>query len=451
MTEDAAGRVSPAAPVGEGLGESFAEAPVEPRSAPRRPAGPGPTKLADWIGTHVLVAAVLLSSLYLLDPSQRAWGADDIPVLKYLPIQIAVSAYPWLLLSHRGTRKPEITLVLLTVATAVVLAGASYTVFIVGDSFADSFMGRALGMLALFPAYLVASRPECRAVLARWMWPCGILLSVSVFVGLVVWQLGGVRFVDQPHIYHEEVFLPASVALALYSGRLASVAVRWLLIGAFLAAGVISLKNTGFLATLVAGGALIVMTWRLPGRTGLGRVARNAAVLLFVALVGLVAIRLALGAPEALPSGSPELRLVTYAARIEAFLSSPWYGEFFVGSPFMEVGMRMVQSHSDLLDVLAFGGLLGAVVLILPFLRLVWVLPQHIIRSHASRDRAGVFVLALFPFILLEALVNPIWHQPTIMLFFWISVAFALGIRRNERGARMRVGSRRLARTEVEA
>lgn len=379
-----------------------------------------------WVGDRIFVLGLLLGLLFVLDPTEQAWG-EDYPAIKYLPVAIAVAATPWLLPRVVRLRSAPAMFWLLAAGTLWVLAGALYTVGIQSQPAAESVMGRALGMLTLLPGFLVMSRSRSREFATRCLWLGGLPVSFLITLGLVVWQIGGIEFVDRAHIYHEQIFLPASAAAALFWSRSSVPGLRATTLVVLALAGVISLKNTGFIATAAAFGIVVVALWRSRGHTPLLRATRNAGIVLAITTGLIVAAVAALSSPESLPDGTPELRLVTYASRLATFLESPIYGTGFVGSPFMELGPRMVQSHSDLLDIAHFGGVLGLLVLALPMGIAALRVILQTIRAGAQTPARHIFTSLLFPFVLVAMLVNPIWHQPTLMFLLWTSVAFHLG------------------------
>jgi hypothetical protein len=382
---------------------------------------------AQWLGSAILIAGALMAYLYLLDPSERAWGAEENPALKYLPVATCLASSPWLLLGNASAlRSVRWAFLALLAGTAFVLAGSLYTIAALGAPPSDSLMGRGIPMLGLIPSYLAATNPRSRKMVAGFLWRAGLALSLAIVAGLAVWQVLSVHFVDRPHIYHEEIFLPVAAATAVYVSRRLLPPLRWILIATLLSSGAISLKNTGFLATALAIGAMVVVTWRSRGHSGMGRLARNLSLAFGLLLVALGASAAALNSPEALPDGSPELRLVTYPTRLAEFAASPLYGRLFTGSPFMELGDRLVQSHSDLLDIAALGGLVGMLLLVVPFISILAKIPSQIRRCYRDREPAEAFMLALTPLILMESLVNPIWHQPSTMILFWMSATFVL-------------------------
>jgi O-antigen ligase len=85
---------------------------------------------------------------------------------------------------------------------------------------------------------------------------------------------------------------------------------------------------------------------------------------------------------------------------------------------------RTVQSHSDVLDLLAFGGLVGLLLFAIPILRIVMAAPRGILASAQERNAAGAYLWAVLLVLVMAITFNPIWHQPHLMLFFWLAVGY---------------------------
>jgi O-antigen ligase len=136
---------------------------------------------------------------------------------------------------------------------------------------------------------------------------------------------------------------------------------------------------------------------------------------------------------DLLPSGSPELRLLTYEQRLLAFRESPLIGTLFQGSPLMELPGRwstlVTPSHSDLLDILAFGGVAGFALFVAPLLvagRAGWAA----LRAAPEQRWLGAYSLAVAIVFLVEMAFNPVWDQPKLAFFFWMAVGCLLAFRR---------------------
>jgi len=386
--------------------------------------------IARRLGTYAVVLAVWVSLLIAVDPSGDGFGMNAIPLTKYLPVEFAVLGAGFYLLSPRTVEWPA-TVWMLGAFAILVLGGSVVTIGAFHAHFEDSFLGRGLGVLAVFPAYEVFHRPAEERILRLGLRGPFVATTVIIVLGLLVWR-AGFRFVDQPHIYHEEIFIPVCCALGLYAeGRGQP---RWSLVTAFWMAGLLSLKYTGILASTIVGVFIMRSIWRKAGRSSATQLRR---VILVQALVWATVLTVAIVVlyRDVLPSGSPAVRAFTYLDRLKRFSDHPITGTGFTGTPLLSLFRRsapinlVIPSHSDILDMLAFGGLVGAMLFAVPALsglrRSVQTLPVSIENGDWLRALAAGTV-AVF---LVEMVFNPVWNQPNLMVLFDVALACMLSRR----------------------
>lgn len=390
---------------------------------------PGASELSQRLATYAMIGAVLISYLYLLDPTDNSWGADAFSVLKYLPIELSLVAMALYSASIRSRANRSLWARSLAVLSAFILAGSIYTMLAYGHAAEDSFLGRGLGILALFPAVCMFSLARESRLFRKWFWPATLLCAMAMTVQLVVWR-SGIRFVDVPHIFHEEVVLLAGapvLAYALLQGRFS----RWPIVLLLFSGPVLTLKNTGFLASLIVAGIILAMVWqRTRSEPTIAIVLRRSGILQLVAAVGAVGAFILLVHRELLPSGSPEVRLVTYAQRLGMFLDSPVIGQLFTGTPIMKLTGRLTTlvapSHSDILDILAFGGLVGFFLFMAPMAAVALRGVVNLSSYRSRRDWLGAYFLAVLAVFGMEMLFNPVWNQPKLVFSFWLAVGYFL-------------------------
>jgi hypothetical protein len=376
-----------------------------------------------------MIGAVILSYIFMIDPSDRSWGADVFPALKYLPVELALVALGLYVISTRVSETKSVWATSLSIMCGLVLTGSAYTLFVHGSTAEHSFLGRGLGILALFPAYrMFLLRRESRLFL-RWFWLPTLLTAGLISAQVIAWWTGA-RFVEKPHIFHEEVFIVAAAAALVYALR-RCLFLRWPLTLFFLGSCVLTVKNTGYLAALVAAGIVAAIAWQRtqPNRM-MGTVLRRTAILEILLIGAALGTLILVARRDILPSGSPEVRLITYAQRLGMFVDSPIVGRFFTGSPMMELPGRysvlVTPSHSDMLDILAFGGLLGFFLLLLPLVQLSRTGIAKAVHYHSSRDWPDVYFLTVLLVFGMEMIFNPVWNQPKLALSFWLAVGYSL-------------------------
>jgi O-antigen ligase len=212
-------------------------------------------------------------------------------------------------------------------------------------------------------------------------------------------------------------------------------------------------KNIGYITLAITG---YVVLWMLEaeapvGRPGRLRISKN---LVFAMIVGLgaavvIAARLEGAEPKFVPSGSVEVRSYVYRVLLHRFLDNPFIGDFYSSSalvelPYMEVlGNHHVTAHSDWLDALAHGGVIGGLLL---FAATAWQLrhgPRPSLRRPLAFNRqardfvepsierqrliAGLWLIAVCGTVV-SAFVSMLSALP-IAFLFWSSIGFYVGIR----------------------
>jgi hypothetical protein len=225
------------------------------------------------------------------------------------------------------------------------------------DAVKDNFMGFGVGMLFLPTAAVAIDASAHRSGLLKAL---GVTYLFTALGMLVIILITG-------RVMHEEIFLVVPLgAYFLCAPRL-----RWwqvplglLLIGGSL----VSVKNTTFL--------LVLLTLVGCGFVWLVRMVRRNDRLAFI-------IGLYLGVPavvggatalyltyrhyqSSLPDGSVKYRVEMYTIAWNRFLDSPIWGTFFTDSSVTyfslyrtETTTQFLPTHSDILDLMAHGGMLA--------------------------------------------------------------------------------------------
>ena len=309
------------------------------------------SRFAARFGTYLMIAATLLALAYMIDPAGDCWGTNSVALLKYLPVEIAVVAQGFFWLDARGGGRTSSNLLLLSAFTGMVLVGALISLFRDHAALEDSFLGRGLALLPVFPAYALLSRNSEERLFRRWLRLPLVAAGVVITTGLGIWA-AGIHFVDQPHIYHEEIFVAVCATMIVDTWKRGTV--RPLVMVLLVSSGLLSLKNTGILAAATVAVLLIFCVLRTGGPVPTMMLRRvllaEVSVLLLAGAVYVVFYH-----RELLPSGSPAVRAFTYSERALRFADHPVGGTFFVGSPLLSLfrsdapSNLYIPSHSDLL------------------------------------------------------------------------------------------------------
>lgn len=336
-------------------------------SVPDTPQGP--------VGfTGLLYGTFVFWLLWLLtDPFYVDFGYIRIPrdfgMLKYLPLMLFGAGALFFTLAGLGIFSlARFRRLVAEIAQAwpiwllsmVMLGGAIYLRRTQGID--ETFMPSALAMVSFIVAFAhIRFHPApIRSIRILFV----AMLLAAIYMG--VW-IGYKRF-DTGHAFHVEIFLIVPLAIYFFLA-LKNRGLAWTLTLALLAVGVLSNKNTGYLVTLYTLAHLGVVAYlRNKGnfRDALSRVFLHY-LLLLLGLAAVAVLGYLLYYRETyLPSGNVEYRAATYQMAWEKFLSSPAWGSLFAETPiikfklyFIGLADNKLPTHSDILDMLAHGGVLG--------------------------------------------------------------------------------------------
>ena len=401
------------------------------RGVPQR-AGAGLLWTEYWFLLAVVAAAVVV-----VDPLELRLAAET--VVKHLALAIALPAIV-LTFAGFGLRVPgsgsagmallgRVLWPLLLLAT-LVLAGSLHARFVQGIQ--QTFLNVGLYMLLTYGAAAMVLRSDAPEALLRAYFR--ILLAAAAVMGAYLIANYGVR-----QVYHEQIFLVIPLAALFYAQRDRGL-VRWAGCGFFLAMAWLSQKYTSYLigALTVAYIALLIAVPSVTPRPG----ARRTALFYWLFVLGGTAAALFawLGSRGALdlPTGNVDYRMETYGAAWDRFLDSPLWGTVFATEAVEKFTLYSIRgsgnvlpSHSDVLDLLANGGILATVLWTWALARIARVVhanllePQQLDRSWAPyahalavMSAAGVVTYAF----------NPILLQPAMAFLLWTNLGMLVGL-----------------------
>ena len=311
------------------------------------------------------------------------------------------------------------------------LAGSAYARLALGIDSTFLIYGAYAMMLFLSAAMVV----QCRSPLAFARGYFALLVPAALFMSALLVVFSGVR-----QIYHEEIFLVVPMAALVFASQ-RSFLLRWGGAALFLSMGWFSHKLTSYAVAALSAGYLAAFIWlpRLRPRDALGAVAAAywGALGLGGALAGAVLYALRYGGAGQ-PSGNLEFRLHTYYAAWDRFLESPLWGSWFAREAvdkftLFEVGVsgNMLPTHSDILDLLANGGLLAFGLFIGGFCAIAAHAWRRLLRPAAIERPEAAYAHAL-ALMSLSALVvcafNPILLQPQMAALVWSNLGVLLGL-----------------------
>lgn len=384
----------------------------------------------------VYLLALALALLYVL-VEPMGWRLGKIALTKHLPLIVLV--VPSFILTLVGARIFHLSRSFPRV-TSSFLPLLGFALFVVtGSLYAryhlkihNTFLFTGIYMLAApFAAYMLIHSGNARRMLHVYQG----LLMVS---GLVV-TAGLVRNYGIEQVYHELEFLvPPLAVFFAFSGWRKGMHRFWIFV--FLIAAVLFKKNSGYLTGLLVVAYLIWFgVWPAQRWQDSLRKTANLYVLATILLAFAAAALFLWSYKDAyLPSGNPQYRMLTYENTWRKFIASPWWGTFFSG-PATEkfegfdtgVANNVLPSHSDILDILANGGIIGAILWFWTLARigrLAWSgILQWDNRTHPLAPYAHMMACMSLAAVLVYAF-NPILLQPSKALLVWTNLGLLGGI-----------------------
>ena len=334
----------------------------------------------------------------------------------------------------------------IVVLSLFIIAGSAYARY--GDSVKENFLGMGIGMLFMPMAAVTIDASAHRR---------GFLQALGVIYALTAAAMLGV-LVSGSHVFHEEIFLV--VPLGAYF--LCAPRMQWwkaLLGFALIAACLFSVKNTTFLLVLVTlVGSGFVWLVRLLRRSNRLALITGLYFGIPALLGGAAALYLTYARYKSdLPTGNVEYRVEMYTIAWNHFLDSPIWGTLFTDSSVhyfdlyrVALATQNLPTHSDILDLLAHGGLIAISLWLLVVWRLMrigWDAVQTLAYAEpGDGEMRGWRCLLVMAMVQLSAIityaVNPPLISPVHGFWIWGSAGAMWALHRVLRGVAMPVAAR---------
>lgn len=390
---------------------------------------------------RLLFLAVVVAALCTVDPTQvlNRNGLTKHAVLVptamalfffvvrrgfgYRRIQTIIGyTWPWLLLA------------------AIILAGSLYMRFTGTAHSTFLAWGLYMPVVAIFAQTVL----ETRAVESFMKYYMSILLVAGAFMALLII---GVPLAYQS--YHTEIFLVIPLAIYFIAGPYKPMA-RWLGFVFFVGVILFAPKNTAYLVTLLTLAYPAWFIWRqqLRFKPAAKRASGFYALFAGAALMAVAVAFVVKHHQQYLPTGNVTFRTYLYALAWQRFEERPIAGTMF-SQPASEdftlyrvTGRNELPTHSDILDLLANGGCIGALLWIYGLYMTGRIAYRNLIRPSPTRLKwsqyghtLGVMTLAS----ILDYAVNPIFLTPCLAFLIWSNLGILLGLAvRRERETSLR-------------
>jgi hypothetical protein len=249
------------------------------------------------------------------------------------------------------------------------------------------------------------------------------LLFISAVAAVVVLP-------SSDEVLHELEFFVFPFYLYLYL-RTKGFVGRFAVLVGVVATAYLTHKLTGYITAGLA--ALYIFMLNVLGTRRVGKnvyAAKVIGLLGGLVLFGAVAI-LMYSTRDSMPSGNTNVRLHQYTVALAEIRQSPVFGQLYAGESgilykeYLEV--KLIPTHSDLLDVARQGGAIGLVLFAIGYGSIVMLLVRA-----AFGSKANMPIVHATLYLCLSALatiaVNPILLKPTFAMTLWAFLALGCAV-----------------------
>ncbi len=386
---------------------------------------------------YLFVAAVVIAEFLVVDP--MGWHVNRVTALKHLPLAVAV----WAVLLTVAGRKLQVQQSRpgalhralqgawpLAVLAVFVSLGSLYARLMLGDQATFLNIGVYMSMVVLGAVmFIESSNPHA---LLRWY--MGTLVAGATIMGAYI-----VRYYGITQVYHEQIFLVIPLAIWFVSAHKNRL-LAWFGALVMLSLGFFSAKNTSYLVALLIG-AYIVLHQGIPRLRRMSPAARSFSYYLMLVLAVTVIAVVAyifLHREELLPSGNVEYRSHTYELAWQRFLDSPLWGTGFAAVSVKKFSLYsiniaggMLPTHSDVMDLLANGGLLAVTLWATGILMIVYRTRGWLAARDDGEHPWAAYahtLLGLSAAATVTYSFNPVLLDPGMAFLLWSSLGLLVGM-----------------------
>lgn len=400
-------------------------------------ASPSERRASRLIMTDVAFLFILLLSVFFaMDPFLLY--IDKRTAFKHTHLMLAIPAFVLAWAGMRIGKKPKVTRTVtsicwpLMVFSAWVIAGAMYAR--IQLNIVESFLILGLYLTVTFgAARFIADHNDPTKILNSYL----AFIILSLVVGSV-WQAAGLQVWSK---FHEMEAFTVPLAVYFYV-KAQTPQARAMAIIFMIALMLLVIKNTSFIAM---GMALAYVWWCFirpaqAKRHTINRIFHYYGIIFTGTLIAGTYIGIKYVFTNALPDGNTKYRFFTYERTWNDFLESPIWGKLFAGAGAEQFGLfqvgastQILPSHSDLLDILGQGGILGMLLFTIALLKIVIYVRYHFGRRKS--DTLNSSLTAHFHWIAVSCICtipviafNPILLQPGKAFVTWMNLGVLIGL-----------------------
>lgn len=295
-----------------------------------------------------------------------------------------------------------------------------------------TFLNLGLYMFSAMTAAIIVASSSAPTKLAQAF--LRLVVVAAVVMSIVLALNYGRR-----EIYHEQIFLviPIAIVCAISAKRRMY---TWLACAFVLAVALLSRKNTSYLIALMTVLYIAVFMWvnTIERAPSIKQLWAHYVAFVSVLIVAAAGCYVLYYKERYLPTGNVEFRSFTYRAAWQQFLDSPFWGTAFSEESIRKftlytigIARNRLPTHSDVMDLLANGGLLAMSLWAWSYLRVGVFAYRRVLAPrflhYPWAPQAHAFTMISLAAITVYAF-NPILLQPEMAFLTWSTLGLLVGL-----------------------
>lgn len=360
------------------------------------------------------------------DLTDQGYTTDLYPFTRHLPTIISLIVLFIYLFSRKITFRFNKELFLMLSFFIISFIGSLATIIYYNNNLENSFIGRSLSITIFFSAYFFVKNTSLKKIEKFARVIINLLITFSIIFSLQIIYL---TFIDDliksdssKIIFHSNIVMYTSVLVLTIRSK--NKLIKYLITFLIILTSLKITKNTTYIVLF------LTLTLPLFNKINLYKYKFiiKTILLSFLIITALLYIYLWM-TDVILPEGSTSVRYVTYMQRINEIIESPLTGTMFIGTPLITVSWLVIPSHSDILDIISFGGLLGFVLFAYPTFKIFksYKFSKDFKFDYIKKISLFFYISNICWFVIM--MFNAPFANSRMIFFFWFGLGFILALK----------------------
>jgi len=376
--------------------------------------------------SRVFIFVIFWCYLVSTDLTDKGYSTDLIPLTRHLPTIISFIILLFYCFTRKVSLKLNKELFLMLSFFTFSIIGASITVIYNNYDLENSFIGRSLSILTFFSAYFFVKNTSLKKLekFAKVLFKLLIFYSIIYSLQIIYSSLTDtlIKSDSSKIIFHSNIVMFTSVLVLTIRSK--NKAIKYFLTLLLVLTSLKITKNTTYI--------VLILTLTLPyfNKVKISRYKYLIKTVLFSFLIIIALIYIYLWMTGIiLPEGSRSVRFVTYTQRINEIIENPLVGKMFIGTPLITLSWLLIPSHSDILDIISFGGVIGFILFAYPTFKIFksFKFMTNFKFLYIKKITLFFYVSNICWFVIM--MFNAPFANPRMIFFFWFGLGFILALK----------------------